>query len=221
MPDEQKPDFRYIAIEGPIGVGKSSLAQRLAQDYRARLILEQVDDNPFLELFYAGSKSVALPTQLHFLLSRLQQLKTLSQEDLFSSISVSDFVIEKDRLFASLTLDRQQFELYQMLYEALVGNYIKPDLIVYLQAPVEVLIKRILKRGRHFEKKIEENYLESLSAAYSDFFYHYDERPLLIINVGDIDFVESEVEYRNLKQVILSTDGGKRYYNPLKSGMSL
>ncbi len=221
MADEQKPDFRYIAIEGPIGVGKSSLAQRLAQDYKARLILERVDDNPFLEPFYAGRKSVALPTQLHFLLSRVQQLKTLSQEDLFSSMNISDFVIEKDRLFASLTLDQQQFDLYQMLYESLVGNYVKPDLIVYLQAPVEVLIKRILKRGRHFEREIEEGYLQSLSAAYSDFFYHYDEQPLLIINVGDIDFVENEIEYRNLKRAILSTNGGKKYYNPLKTGISL
>ena len=218
--DEQKPNFRYIAIEGPIGVGKSSLAQRLAKDYKARLILEQVDDNPFLELFYAGAESVALPTQLHFLLSRVQQLKTLSQEDLFSSISISDFVIEKDRLFASLILDRQQFELYQTLYNTLVSNYVEPDLVVYLQAPVETLIKRILKRGRHFERNIEESYLENLSDAYNDFFYHYDEKPLLIINVADIDFVENEVEYRNLKQTILSASGGKQYYNPLKSNIN-
>ena len=213
--DDRAPDFRYIAIEGPVGVGKSSLAERLARDYDARLLLEQVDDNPFLEHFYAGAEGVALPTQLYFLMSRVRQLKELHQEDLFSSLSISDFVIEKDRLFASLILEYSQLQLYHTIYDSLVGEHVKPDLIVYLQAPVEILIRRILKRGRSFERAIEEDYLHRLSEVYSDFFYHYDDSALLIINTGDIDFVENESQYHSLKQAILSAGGGRQYYNPL------
>lgn len=208
-------DFRYIAIEGPIGVGKTSLARRLAEDYNARLILEKVDDNPFLELFYSGDQNVALPTQLYFLLSRAQQLNSLWQEDMFSSMSISDFVIEKDPLFAALTLEPTHLKLYQGIYHSVVKDYPQPDLVVYLQAPLEVLVQRIAKRGRDFERNIETQYIQKLSQTYNDFFYHYDKTPLLIINTEGIDFVKNDEEYLNLKSAIESTRSGKRYYNPL------
>lgn len=207
--------FDYLVIEGPIGVGKTSLAQKLAQDFSAGLLLEQVDDNPFLQQFYQNSKQLALPTQLYFLLLRIDQLKGSQQKDMFASGRISDFLLEKDRLFARLLLDDKQFELYQKIYEGLLIPDIKPDLVVYLQAPVEVLMERIRKRGRYFERLIKEQYLHSLSAAYTDFFYHYKDAPLLIINTGNIDFIEDENVYTKLKERILATTRGTHYYNPL------
>ena len=207
--------FDYLVIEGPIGVGKTSLAKKLAQDFSAGLLLEEVDDNPFLQQFYHSSKQLALPTQLYFLLSRIEQLKDSQQKDIFASGRVGDYLLEKDRLFARLLLDDKQFELYQKIYQGLLIPDIKPDLVVYLQAPVDVLMERIRKRGRHFERLIREQYLHSISAAYTDFFYHYKDAPLLIINTGNIDFIDDKDAYAKLKERILVTTRGTNYYNPL------
>ncbi|MDD9868724.1 MAG: 2-amino-4-hydroxy-6-hydroxymethyldihydropteridine diphosphokinase [Gammaproteobacteria bacterium] len=207
----------YFVIEGPVGVGKTSLARKLAGELSCRLVLEQVDDNPFLERFYRDIENMALPTQLYFLMSRLRQLREIRQSDLFAQTTVSDFLLDKDRLFARLTLDDRQFELYRRIYDALSAPQaqVAPDLVIYLQAPVEVLMRRIGKRGRRFERLVGEDYLRRLSAAYTDFFHYYDRAPLLIINTGGIDFVENESAWLQLKQRILSARGGRNYYNPL------
>ena len=224
--DEKKPAVPetvrsgYFVIEGPVGVGKTSLAGKLAANLSCRLVLEQVDDNPFLERFYQDIENMALPTQLYFLMSRLRQLEEIRQADLFAETTVSDFLLEKDRLFARLTLDDRQFELYRRIYEALSVSQVTPDLVIYLQAPVEVLMRRIDKRGRRFERMIDEDYLHRLSAAYTDFFHYYDRAPLLIINTGDIDFVENESAWLQLKERILSARPGKNYYNPLPDALA-
>lgn len=210
----------YIAIEGLIGVGKTSLASKLAGDFTARLLLEQETANPFLEKFYQNPQELGLPTQLYFLTSRTRKLQVLRQEDIFSSVSVSDFLIQKDRLFAEMILNEEQFKLYNYIYEKLVADLVKPDLVVYLQAPVEVLMQRIQKRGIHFEKLIEKPYLERLNSVYLGFFYHYQDAPLLIINVGQIDFVDDEDDYRQLvERIRLMLDSkvraGRYYYNPV------
>lgn len=221
---EQAADLRrgYFVIEGPVGVGKTSLARRLAGELSCRLVLEQVDDNPFLEHFYRDIENMALPTQLYFLMSRLRQLEEIRQSDLFAQTTVSDFLLDKDRLFARLTLDDRQFELYRRIYDALSAPQaqVAPDLVIYLQAPVEVLMRRIGKRGRRFERLVGEDYLRRLSAEYTDFFHHYDRAPLLIINTGGIDFVENESAWLQLKERILSARHGRNYYNPLPDALA-
>ena len=209
----------YVAVEGPIGAGKTSLARKLADDFSARLILEQADDNPFLDRFYRDPKTLGLPTQLYFLTTRVQQLQILRQEDIFSSVSVSDFLLEKDRLFAEMILDEEQLKLYGFIYEKLTADLVKPDLVIYLQAPVEVLMQRIQKRGRRFERLIEKRYLEDLISAYLDFFHYYQDAPLLVINVGEIDFVGNRADYRRLIERIdamrnAPARSGRYYYNP-------
>ena len=209
----------YVAVEGPIGAGKTSLARKLADDFSARLILEQADDNPFLDRFYRDPKTLGLPTQLYFLTTRVRQLQILRQEDIFSSVSVSDFLLEKDRLFAEMILDEEQLKLYGFIYEKLTADLVKPDLVIYLQAPVEVLMQRIQKRGRRFERLIEKRYLEDLISAYLDFFHHYQDAPLLVINVGEIDFVGNRADYRRLIERIdamrsAPARSGRYYYNP-------
>lgn len=221
---DESADMRrgYFVVEGPVGVGKTSLARRLADDLSCRLVLEQVDDNPFLEHFYRDIENMALPTQLYFLMSRLRQLEEIRQSDLFAQTTVSDFLLDKDRLFARLTLDDRQFELYRRIYDALSAPQaqVAPDLVIYLQAPVEVLMRRIGKRGRRFERLVGEDYLRRLSAAYTDFFHYYDRAPLLIINTGGIDFVENESAWLQLKQRILSARHGRNYYNPLPDALA-
>lgn len=210
-----KKKIDYLVIEGPIGVGKTSIARKLASDFSAKLLLEQVDENPFLLQFYKDMKKLALPTQLYFLLSRVEALQKLQQRDIFSSMVVSDFLLAKDRLFARLLLDDKQLELYQKIYDNLNIPDIKAGLTVYLQAPVPILIERIRKRGRPFEQSIDAEYLNRLSKAYLDFFYHYKDSPLLIVNAVDIDFINDENEYRNLKEHILNVESAKSYYNPV------
>ena len=206
------PDF--VVIEGPIGVGKTTLAKKLSCSFDSNLLLEGSDDNPFLEKFYENPKTAALPTQLHFLLQRARQLKEIKQNDMFSPVRVADFLIEKDRLFAELTLDDDELDLYEQVYSTLTLDVPKPDLVVYLQAPVEVLLDRIQKRGLSHEQLIEAAYLQRLSDAYVSFFYQYNEAPLLIVNAADIDFANNEEDYQLLLERILANRSGRHYFNP-------
>ncbi len=180
-------------MEGPIGVGKTSLAKRLAQSFGSELILEQAEENPFLERFYRNRRNAALPTQLFFLFQRARQIEQIRQRDMFSPVRIADFLLQKDRLFAELNLDANELGLYQQVAESLELDPPTPDLVVYLQAPAEVLMKRVATRGIPYEQLIEEDYLERLGEAYAKFFYDYDEAPLLIVNAASIDPDSSRV----------------------------
>mgnify|MGYP000271030576 CR=1 FL=1 len=204
----------FLVVEGPIGVGKTTLARKLSGSFDSNLLLEGADDNPFLERFYENPRAAALPTQLHFLLQRARQLKEIKQEDMFSPVRVADFLIEKDRLFAELTLDDDELDLYEQVYSGLTLDVPKPDLVVYLQAPVEVLLERIRKRGLSHEQMIEAAYLQRLSDAYVSFFYQYNEAPLLIVNAADIDFANNEEDYQLLLERIVANRNGRHYFNP-------
>jgi len=205
---------RYIVVEGPIGVGKTSLATRLAESFDSDLILEQPGDNPFLERFYRNRQSAALPTQLFFLFQRAQQIERIRQTDLFSPVRVADFLLDKDRLFAELNLDANELTLYRRVYETLNLDPPVPDLVVYLQAPPEVLMQRIASRGIGYERLIELGYLERLGEAYARFFYEYDAAPLLIVNAAAIDPVHRESDYRELLRVIHRIKRGRLFFNP-------
>ncbi len=204
----------FIAVEGPIGVGKTTLARKLAEALDTELILEQAEDNPFLERFYQDPKSGALPTQLYFLFQRVRQLQEVRQSDMFAPVRVADYLIEKDRLFARSTLDADELRLYEQVYDNLTIDSPKPDLTIYLQAPVDVLLNRIRKRGRNIESPITKSYLERICEAYTDFFYYYDESPLLIVNASGLDLVESETDFNMLLEQIARTTRGKNYFNP-------
>ena len=208
---------KYIVIEGPIGVGKTSLSNKLALEWDAELILENVDDNPFLSKFYKNPREVSLQTQLYFLLTRTRQVQSFKQQDIFSQTRVSDFMLQKDRLFAQVTLNNEEYDLYDQLYSYMAVDIPKPDLLIYLQAPANVLMKRIKKRGRNFEKYINTEYLERLNSMYLKFFSTYDGSPLLIVNAEDIDFVNTAIDYKNLLDKIYSIDKGRHYFNPLAS----
>ncbi|WP_275099749.1 deoxynucleoside kinase [Sedimenticola hydrogenitrophicus] len=214
MPDTVATPPGYIVVEGPIGVGKTSLVKRLAQSFAAETLLEAVEENPFLERFYNDGREAAFPTQLFFLFQRSRQLTGLRQQDLFRRALVADYMLEKDRLFAGINLDAQELDLYEQVYERLSMEAPAPDLVVYLQAPVEVLLARIQKRGRPQERRMEAAYLKRLSDAYTDFFYHYDKSPLLIINAAEINPIERERDYQLLLQQICSVRSGKHYFNP-------
>jgi deoxyguanosine kinase len=204
----------YIVIEGPIGVGKTTLANRLAQSFGSDLLLEGAHENPFLEKFYENPKAAALPTQLFFLLQRARQLKAMKQDDMFNPVRVADFLIEKDRLFAELTLDVDELDLYEQVYNNLTIDVPRPDLVVYLQAPVEVLLERIQKRGLKHEHFIEAAYLQRLCDSYIQFFYQYNNAPLLIVNAADIDFANNDDDYQLLRQQIIEVQSGRHYFNP-------
>lgn len=207
---------RYIVIEGPIGVGKTSLAKRLAETLSADLILEQAESNPFLERFYRDPVGAALPAQLHFLFQRVQQLASLKQDDLFASIRVSDYLLEKDRLFARVTLDEAEFGLYDQIYSRVVSDPPRPDLVIFLQAPVDVLLQRIGRRGIKAEQLIERAYLERLNEAYARFFHDYDAAPLLIVNAAAIDPTSNDADYDELLGAIRRMKRGRLYFNPLR-----
>lgn len=205
----------FIAIEGPIGVGKTTLARRLSEDFGAELLLEHPEENPFLERFYEDPRHMALPTQLSFLMTRVRQTRELRQSDLFAATRISDFLLEKDHLFAEVTLDQDEYELYEQVYAHLTLDAPQPDLVVYLQAPVDVLLRRIEKRAHGFERKIEPAYLTRLCARYADFFHHYDETPLLIVNASEIDIVNNDRDYQALLEEIRTPPSGRRFFNPL------
>jgi deoxyguanosine kinase len=214
----EMPAQRYIAIEGPIGVGKSSLARRLAGTLEAELVLEQDAQNPFLERFYRNPKAGALPAQLFFLFQRAQQLGSLQQQDLFAPRRVADYLFEKDRLFAGLTLDQAEMSLYEQVASRLAVDPPKPDLVVYLQAPVETLLQRIARRGIGYENAIDASYLTRLNDAYARFFHEYDRAPLLIVNAASIDPVQNQADYDELVGAIRRMKKGRMYYNPLRHG---
>lgn len=204
----------YIVVEGPIGVGKTTLANRLAKSFGSDLLLEGADENPFLEKFYDDPNAAALPTQLFFLLQRARQLKEMKQADMFNPVRVADFLIEKDRLFAELTLDSDELDLYEQVYASMTIDVPRPDLVVYLQAPVEVLLERIQKRGLKHERFIEAAYLQRLCDSYIQFFYQYNSAPLLIVNAADIDFANNEGDYNLLYEQICEVKTGRHYFNP-------
>jgi len=205
---------RYIAIEGPIGVGKTSLTKRLAKSFNYELLLEKSVDNPFLERFYQNPKKHALSTQLFFLFQRAQQIQKLNQDDMFQPVRVADFLIEKDQLFAQQALDPDEYALYLNVYNHLTINAPTPNLVIYLQAPTKVLLNRIQKRGVLSEQYIELGYLENLNHAYAEFFHYYDKSPLLIINSTEIDLINNEKDYNQLVDYIVSHPTGTNYFNP-------
>ena len=207
----------FIVIEGPIGVGKTSLARRVCASLEAEPVLEQAAENPFLERFYRNPRDGALPTQLYFLFQRAQQLAALNQQDLFAPLRVGDYLLEKDRLFARVTLDDAEFGLYEQVHAKLDIQAPKPDLVVYLQAPVDVLLERIAKRGIRYEQQIDRAYLERLNEAYARFFHEYEAAPLLIVNAASIDPINNQADYDELLSAIQRMKRGRLYYNPLRS----
>jgi deoxyadenosine/deoxycytidine kinase len=208
---------RFVVIEGPIGVGKTSLAQRLAQTFGCELILEQSADNPFLERFYRNPRAAAFATQLFFLFQRTRQLQQIGQQDLFDTVRVADYLLEKDRLFARVTLDDEEFALYEQVYAKLAIDAPTPDLVVYLQAPVDVLMERIARRGIRYEQLIERSYLERLVDAYARYFLHYDAAPLLIVNAAGIDPIGNDADYELLLREIQKHRRGRQFFNPAPS----
>ncbi|MGE6763202.1 deoxynucleoside kinase [Corallococcus sp. AB049A] len=207
-------DHRYIVVEGPIGVGKTSLTNLLTERLGSRRILEVVEENPFLSSFYADRQKFAFQTQVFFLLSRFRQQQELFQQDLFRAVTVSDYLFAKDRIFANLTLASDELALYDRVFEALGPRVPQPDLVIYLQAQLDVLLHRIKKRGREFERKFDAGYLESLTHAYNDFFAHYTDTPLLVVNTSDIDFVHNEEDREDLLKVIANAKSGVQHYTP-------
>lgn len=208
-------DYRYIVVEGPIGVGKTSLSNLLSERFSARQVLEKFEENPFLSNFYTDRQKYAFQTQIFFLLSRFRQQQELFQQDLFSAVTVSDYLFAKDRIFACLTLDSHELALYDRVFEALGPRVTKPDLVIYLQARLDVLLHRIKKRAREFERKFDAGYLEELVHAYNDFFAHYSDTPLLVVNASDIDFVNNEADREGLMSAIhKARAGGIHHYDP-------
>jgi deoxyguanosine kinase len=208
---------RTIVVEGPIGVGKTTMTRALAKRFGARTLFEIVEENPFLANFYQDKNKFAFQTQLFFLLSRFKQQQELLQQDLFSQVTISDYLFAKDRIFASITLDQNELGLYERIYEHLGPRVMKPDLVIYLQARQEVLLGRIKKRGREFERKFDADYLAELARTYNDFFHRYEETPLLVVNTSDVDYSESDVALDELIEKINSIKAGAHWFTPMST----
>jgi deoxyadenosine/deoxycytidine kinase len=210
-------DKRYIVVEGPIGVGKTSLVELIGENFGSRAVLERVTENPFLPRFYQNPKRFAFQAQMFFLLSRYQQQRELSQQDLFSQSIVCDYLFAKDRIFASVNLDDDELALYQQIYELMDQRIPRPDLVIYLQAPTEVLRQRIKFRGRGYEREISREYIEAINEAYNRFFFSYNTTPLLIINTAEVDFVRNPEDFQDLVREIQRMKKGVQFYIPLGS----
>lgn len=210
-------EARYIALEGPLAVGKSSLADALADEYGARLVSEPVEDNPFLPRFYEDPERYAFTAQVSFLMERYRQQHELVQMDLFQRATVADYIFAKDRIFAELTLSRDEMQLYERIYALLDARIRKPDLVVFLDAKTEILLRRLKRRSRPYEKRLGRDYIEKVAEAYRRFFHGYSDTPLLVVNTSDIDFVENGGDFADLVREIGSMGQGVQHYVPLGS----
>ena len=204
---------RYIAVEGPIGVGKTSLVKKLADSFGSELLLEKAEENPFIARFYENPRQYALSTQLSFLLHRAQQVQSFRQIDLFQHSHIADFMIDKDRLFAELTLTTDELKLYQQIYQHMTIDAPQPDLVIYLQAPINILRGRITNRGIDYEQNIKDDYLTRLCELYTRFFYDYDEGALLTVNTQSIDLINNQQDYQALLDEITNIRSGRHYFN--------
>ncbi len=212
-------ELRYIAIEGVIGAGKTTLAQKLSEKLNANLVLEEFESNPFLEKFYEDRKRYAFQTQMFFLINRYKQQQQLNQENLFSSFKVSDYIFEKDKIFAYLNLTGEELKLYESIFPLLERDLPKPDLVIFLQSGIDRLITNVRKRGRKIERNLTRTYLTELSEAYNNFFFKYNTTPLLIVNSNDIDFVSNKDDFEVLyKQIFREDRGFIEYFNPEARG---
>jgi deoxyadenosine/deoxycytidine kinase len=204
----------YLVVEGPIGVGKTSLVKRLAQTFDSQPLLEQPEENPFLERFYQSPKHYALPAQLFFLFQRVRQIQELKQRDMFSTGFVADFLLDKDMLFARANLDDDELRLYEQVYTQMKLDLPQPDMVIYLQAPADTLFERVRRRSSPYERLIEREYLHRIADAYLQFFYHYTASPLLVVNAADVNFVESDADFQVLLDYIRRTRSGRHFVNP-------
>lgn len=205
--------YRYIVVEGPIGVGKTSLAQRLADHLGAGTLLEKPQDNPFLESFYQDPQRHAMATQLFFLFQRINELRDHAQLDMFNTRTVSDYLFEKDALFARLNLSEDEFKLYQNIYESLAPQAPTPDLVIYLQASTDTLVERVQRRGRNYERSLSDDYLSRLGNSYGEFFYQYEDAPLMMVNSENLNFVDNDADFRLLLERIEGMRGPREFFS--------